>query len=156
TLLGMPAARGLFQQAILQSGAGSNLTTRPRAAQVAQALLAKLELETSQLSTMADVPLDDLLKVQPELGREYGGVQAYSPIIDGETLPQHPSVMLAQGSAANVAILAGSNRDEWRLFALMRGSSEVDDEQLTQIFGDAAKSALAIYTEARADGSPEK
>src|SRR6266480_5949943 len=42
TLLGMPAAHGLFQRAILQSGAGSDLTTRSRATNVAQALLAKL------------------------------------------------------------------------------------------------------------------
>jgi para-nitrobenzyl esterase len=155
TLLGMPAAHGLFQRAVLQSGAGSDLTTRPRATNVAQALLAKLGLETSQLSALAEVPFEALLKVQPELGREFGGVQAFSPIIDGETLPQHPSAMIAQGSAADVAILAGTNRDEWRLFALMSGGPKVDEVQLTQLFGDEAQRALAIYTEARADTSPE-
>src|SRR2546425_609921 len=31
TLLGMPAAHGLFQRAVLQSGAGSDMTTRSRA-----------------------------------------------------------------------------------------------------------------------------
>src|SRR5262249_42920768 len=57
-LLGMPAAQGLFQRAILQSGAaGSELATRPQATQVAQALLAKLSLEPSQLAALADVPL---------------------------------------------------------------------------------------------------
>ncbi len=155
TLLGMPAAHGLFQRAILQSGAGSDLTTRPRATNVAQALLAKLGLESSQLSALAEVPFEALLKVQPELGREFGGVQAFSPIIDDETLPQHPSAMIAQGSAADVAILAGTNRDEWRLFALMSGGPKVDEVQLTQLFGDEAQRALAIYTEARADTSPE-
>jgi para-nitrobenzyl esterase len=154
TLLGMPAAQGLFQRAVLQSGAGSDLTTRPRATRVTQALLAKLGLETSQLSALADVPLEALLKIQPELGREFGGILAYSPIVDGDTLPQHPSAMIAQGSAANVAILAGTNRDEWRLFALMSGGPKVDEEQLKQIFGDAAETALTIYTEARADKSP--
>src|SRR5438270_1115220 len=101
TLLGMPAAHGLFQRAVLQSGAGSDLTTRSRATKVAQALLAKLGLQTSQLAALADVPLEALLKIQPELGREFGSVQAFSPMIDGDTLPQHPSAMIAQGSAAN-------------------------------------------------------
>ena len=64
TLLGMPAAHGLFQRAVLQSGAGSDMTTRSRATKVAQALLAKLGLETSQLSALADVPLEALLKSQ--------------------------------------------------------------------------------------------
>ncbi len=154
-LLGMPAAQGLFRRAILQSGAAGNLATRPQATKVAQALLAKLDLETSQLSALADVPLETLLKIQPELGREFGGVQAFSPLIDGETLPQHPLAMIAQGSAADVAILAGTNRDEWRLFAMMSGGSKVDEGQLKRIFGDAAQQALATYTEARADRSPE-
>ncbi|HEX6477841.1 MAG TPA: carboxylesterase/lipase family protein [Ktedonobacteraceae bacterium] len=155
-LLGMPAARGLFQRAILQSGAAGDLPTRPQAAKVAQALLARLGLEASQLVTLAYVPLEALLKIQPELGREFGGVRAFSPTIDGETLPQHPLVaMIAQGSAAQVAILTGTNRDEWRLFAMMSGGPRVDEEQLTRIFGDEAKPVLATYTQARADTSPE-
>jgi para-nitrobenzyl esterase len=154
-LLGMPAAKGLFQRAILQSGAASNLATRPQAAKVAQALLAKLGLQTSELSALAQVPLETLLKIQPELGREFGGVQAYSPVIDGETLPQHPLTRIAQGSASNVAILVGTNHDEWRLFALLSGRSTVDEQQLKQIFGDEAQRVLATYTEARADKSPE-
>ena len=154
-LLGMPAAHGLFQRAILQSGAAGFLPTRLQATHVAQALLAKLGLETSQLAAVADVPLEALLTIQPELGREFGGIQAYSPMIDGETLPQHPLAMIAQGSAAHVAILAGTNRDEWRLFAMMSGGPKVDEVQLKQIFGDEAKRALAKYTQARADQSPE-
>lgn len=154
-LLGMPAARGLFQRAVLQSGAAGNVTTRSQATEVAQALLAKLGLETSQLSTLADVPLETLLALQPELGREFGGIRAYSPMIDGATLPQHPVAMIAQGSAAGVAILAGTNRDEWRLFALMSGGPKVDEEQLKRIFGDEAQQALAMYTQARADASQE-
>jgi para-nitrobenzyl esterase len=154
-LLGMPAAQGTFQRAILQSGAAGNLTKRPQATEIAQALLAKLGLKPSQLSALTEVPLDTLLKVQPELGREFGDVRAFSPMIDGQTLPQHPLAMIAKGSAANVAILAGTNRDEWRLFALMSGGSKVDEELLKQIFGDEAKTALTMYTEARADQSPE-
>lgn len=155
TLLGMPEAHGLFQRAILQSGAASNVTTRSQATQVAQALLAKLDLHPSQLSALADVPVDTLLEIQPELEREFGGIQAYSPLIDGETLPRHPLAMIAQGSAADVAILTGTNRDEWRLFTLMSGGAKVDEEELERTFGDQAESALAMYTQARVDGSPE-
>lgn len=154
-LLGMPAAHRLFQRAILQSGAAGDLPTRSQATRVAQALLAKLGLEPSQLSALAEVPLETLLQVQPELGREFGGVRAFSPVIDGEALPQHPLAMIAQGLAANVAILAGTNRDEWRLFAMMGGGPKVDEELLKRIFGDQAKPVLTAYTEARADKSPE-
>lgn len=37
----------------------------------------------------------------------------------------------------------------------MSGGPKVDEERLKQLFGDAAEPALAIYTEARADKSPE-
>lgn len=154
-LLGMPAAQGLFQRAILQSGAASNLTTRTQATQVAQAFLTKLGLEAAQLAALVDVPPEVLLKIQPELGRESGGVRAFSPVIDGETLPQHPLAMIAQGSAARVAILMGTNRDEWRLFSMMNGGPKVDEEQLQRLFNDAASQVLATYTEARTDQSPE-
>src|SRR5581483_3536866 len=154
-LLGMKAAQGLFQRAILQSGAAGDLPTRSQASRVAQALLARLGLQPSRLASLAEVPLEALLNIQPELGREFGGVQALSPVIDGETLPQHPLAMLARGSAANVAILTGTNRDEWRLFAMLSGGANVDQKQLTRIFGDAAQQVLATYTEARTDGSEE-
>lgn len=152
-LLGMPAAHGLFQRAILQSGAASNVTTRVHATQVAQALLTRLGQQTAQSSALAEVPVETLLAVQPELGREFGGVRAFSPVIDGETLPQHPLAMIAQGSAANVAILTGTTRDEWRLFAMMSGGPKVDEEQLARTFGERASQALALYTQARADAS---
>jgi para-nitrobenzyl esterase len=154
-LLGMPAANGLFRRAILQSGSVGNLTTRPQATKVAQALLAKLGLQISELSALAEVPLETLLKIQPELGREFGGIRAYNPVIDGETLPQHPLAMIAQGSAASTAILVGTNRDEWRLFAMMSGGARVDEQQLKQLFGDEAQHVLTTYTEARTDKSPE-
>jgi len=154
-LLGMPAARGLFQRAILQSGAAGNLVTRAQATRVARGLLAKLNLETDQLSALSDVPVETLLQIQPELGREFGGIQAYSPIIDGVTLPEHPLAMIAGGSAANVALLMGTTRDEWRLFAMMTGGPKIDETQLTRLFGDAAPQVLTLYTQARADASPE-
>lgn len=154
-LLGMPAAQGLFQRAILQSGAAGNLVTRAQAQRVAQGLLAKLNLATDQLATLRDVPVETLLQIQPELGREFGGIQAFSPMIDGVTLPQHPLAMIAGGSAATVAVLMGTTRDEWRLFAMMAGGPKIDEAQLTRLFGDEAAQVLATYTQARADASPE-
>jgi para-nitrobenzyl esterase len=153
-LLGIPAARGLFKRAILQSGAAGDLPTGAEATRVAQALLTRLGLDPSQVEALAEVPLETLLKVQPELGQEFGGVRAFSPVIDGETLPQHPLAMLAQGSAKDVAVLLGTNRDEWRLFALMSGGVQVNEALLKRLFGDSAQRVLALYTVAREDHSP--
>ncbi len=154
-LLGMPAARGLFKRAILQSGAAGDLPTHSEATKVAQALLTQLGLDPSRPDALAEVPLETLLKAQPELGRAFGGLRAFSPTIDGETLPQHPLAMLAQGLAADVAILLGTNRDEWRLFAMMSGGPQVDEALLTRLFDDSAQQVLSLYSAAREDHSPE-
>ena len=154
-LLGMPAARGLFQRAILQSGAAGELPSGSEATRVARALLSKLNVDPARLEALDELPLEVLLKLQPELGREFGEVRAFSPVIDGETLPQHPLAMLAQGSARDVAVLLGTNRDEWRLFALLSGGAQADEQLLTRLFGDSAQQVLSQYIAAREDHSPE-
>src|SRR3712207_215533 len=68
TLLALPAARGLFQRAILQSGAASNAMSRERANEVAGRLLEALGIPREKSETIRDVPARDLLAAQ---GRVY-------------------------------------------------------------------------------------
>jgi para-nitrobenzyl esterase len=155
-LLAMPAAHGLFQRAILQSGAASNVSTCPKATRIASALLAKLRVKPSQLSSLADMPVENLLTVQSALGREFSErYHALGPVIDGATLPLHPLTLLKRGAAANVAILTGTCRDEWRGYAAMTGGPKVDEEKLGRLFSGDFQHALALYAAARADESPE-
>src|SRR5579885_771717 len=66
-LLAMPAARGLFARAILESGASSSmLLTREQAAGITQMVLKKLDLSASQVLALTDVPAETLLTVQEE------------------------------------------------------------------------------------------
>jgi para-nitrobenzyl esterase len=65
------------------------------------------------------------LIVETRYGKVQGSKQGSISVWKGIPFAQHPSAMIAQGSAANVAILAGTNRDEWRLFALMKGSYKI-------------------------------
>ncbi|HLY81536.1 MAG TPA: carboxylesterase/lipase family protein [Acidimicrobiales bacterium] len=141
TLLAMPAAAGLSQAAILQSGSTSAHRSRTQADNVTRSVLTFLGVGPGQL---ADVPVAKLLEAQLAVsgGAQVSGYLAFQPVVDGTSLPTAPSDAIAAGSAAGVRVLAGSNRDEMTLFLafdskladldrpglLARGAALVDEE----------------------------
>jgi para-nitrobenzyl esterase len=146
TLLAMPAAQGLFQRAILESGACHNVTPSEHATEVTQAMLQQLNIAPDQISGLLEVPAEQLLLAQEAIARRFPGL-LYMPVINGNALPRHPSVLLKEGAARDIAILIGTNRDESRLFTLMAPDGpQVNEKRLQEFFGDAAQETLAIYT----------
>ncbi len=117
TLLGTPAARGLFHRAIAQSGAAHNVSSRERAAQVGLTLLEKLGLERP--NGLEQIPLDGLLDAQRAttlaLGLRAGGMP-WQPTLDGELLAVPPLEAISKGASRDIPLLVGTNRDEWNLF----------------------------------------
>lgn len=156
-LLAMPAARGLFKRAILESGASSSiLLTREQATSITQMVLKKLDLPASHVLVLTEMPAETLLTVQEEVDREWRGLAAFAPVIDRVTLPKHPLELIAQGAGLPVPLLIGYNRDEWRLFTvLLGGDTEEVKADLSQIFGAATGQVHEIYTQGRADKAPD-
>lgn len=156
-LLAIPAARGLFQRAILESGASTSLLlTREQATSITRAVLKKLDLHTSDILALTEIPGETLLTVQEEVDREWEGIEAFAPVIDGVTLPGHPLEVLRQGEGLMVPLLIGTNRDEWRLWtALLGGNIEEVKAELSRIFGAATEHVHEIYTQRRADKAPD-
>ncbi len=122
TLLGTPAARGLFHKAIPQSGACHTGATVERANRTAERILARLGVPPSNPDALRALAPAQLLKgtlladgktPDPELG------MPYQPAIDGTNVPKIAIEMVADGSAANVAVMAGSTLEEWKLFSIM-------------------------------------
>jgi para-nitrobenzyl esterase len=151
-LLAMPAARGLFHRAILQSGAPTLSTpTREDAAKIARRVVAELEVTIDEL---AEVPLDRLLAVQDRLGQDLG-LAAFTPYIDFATVPRPPSEILRDGGAAGIPLLLGSNRDEWNLFEVFLGTATVDafKAPLRQRLGPLLDRLVETYRDRHADRS---
>jgi para-nitrobenzyl esterase len=149
-LLGMPAARGLFDRAILQSGATPLLPqSRADATALARAVLAELGVGVEAL---ADVPVERLLAIQVQLNRTRG-LGAIAPYVDGVSLPRPPFETVREGGAP-VPLLLGSNRDEWRLFDVLFGeaSTHASRAAYLQRFGDDLLPIHASYREGRAAG----
>ncbi len=155
-LLGAPAARGRFRRAIVQSGAASNVHDRDRATAVARQVLDALGLGPGDADRLQDVPADDLLAAQGSVAaRASIAGLAFQPVVDGTVLPAEPLEAVAAGQAGDVNLLAGTNRDEMRLFvALEPALADIDHAglaaRLAEIFGPgAAEQALATYQRGR-------
>ncbi|CAN5773378.1 carboxylesterase/lipase family protein [soil metagenome] len=134
TLLGLPGAAGLFHKAILQSGACAHVHDSDSAEGVTRQFLDELEVTPADLSPLWELPTGDLLAAQQRVGQlwPFSAGLPFQPVIDGVTLPGHPSVRVAAVAAAHVALLLGTTSEEMKLFLLMDPSiGQLDEDGLT-------------------------
>jgi para-nitrobenzyl esterase len=151
TLLAMPAARGLFHRAILESGAPSlGPATRADATEVARGVVEAL----GGVAGLADLPIDRILAVQEQLSQAHG-LGAFGPYVDGVTVPRLPIDLIREGSAAGIPLLLGSNRDEWNLFEVLFGEVSVEAFQpmLRERLGPLLDPLLEVYRDNHGDRS---
>ena len=128
-LLAAPAAQGLFHRAIEQSG-----PPRAMPAELAGEMAVML-LEELGVGTVADlrrVPVTALLKAQESLYAQRPRTPLMlTPVVDGAVLQADPLKAIADGAAADVPLLIGTNRDEFKFFsARYPGSSHPDEGAL--------------------------
>lgn len=168
--LALPSAEGLFRQAILQSGAGHHALTSPTATRVGGYLAERLNVAHTR-EALAQVPLDQLIAAQQALaveaqlmpdparwGEVAANLMAFEPVIDGEVLPDLPIRRIAAGSARNVRVLAGANREEQRLFMVPNGLIDMVNDELLQMavagYGLPVDKTLELYRGTRPGASP--
>ena len=137
TLLGLPAARGLFAGAIPQSGAASTINSAAEAAQVTSVFLEELSPDGNAESALAGLhtaAVEDLLAAQARCIRrlEDAGRSSLRPVVDGDVLPSAPLDAIRAGSARGVAVMVGCTRDECKLFALQDSQLQQLDEASLQ------------------------
>jgi para-nitrobenzyl esterase len=166
TLLGLPAAKGLFVKAIPESGAAHAARTAEEAEELADAFLVELGIEKGPgaVDRLRDLPMQTLLEAQAKLvEREMGaggrGIP-FAPVVDGVVLPEPPIDAIGKGQAAGVQVLIGTTREEWKLFTMMDpGIAKLDDDgaarRLTGMVRDSsgAPSVIAHYRTTRPDAS---
>ncbi|HKU43663.1 MAG TPA: carboxylesterase family protein [Polyangiales bacterium] len=117
TLLCMPAARGLFQRAIAQSGAALDVLRPEEAAQVSDQFLRAANIAPEQIERVLELDVPQLLAAQRIAGRTRGGL-AFGPVVDPASLPLSPGEAIASGACAKVPLVIGTNRDEINLFRM--------------------------------------
>jgi para-nitrobenzyl esterase len=169
-LLAMPSAQGLFGQAVLQSGAAHHVLSVATATRIGGYVAERLGLPAER-EALAGVPLDQLTAAQQAVAGEvltvpdparWGEVlvnlMAFEPVVDGEVLPGLPIRRIAAGSAGDVAVLAGANRDEQRLFLVPNGLIDLVNDQFLQAAVAAyqvpVEKTLEVYRSARPGATP--
>ncbi len=161
TMMAMPNTTGLFEKAIIQSGAPNLLRTPEAAEQTARHILDELGIEPGDAGRLREVPAEDLAAAQDRATPRSKGV-FYGPVVDDELVPVDPYHAIAEGHASSVSLLVGTNEDEMRFFlAADPAVPNLDEEGLldrvTKLIGEGedaaerAKAAITTYRAARAE-----
>ena len=120
-LLGAPSARGLFHRAILQSGAAHNVSPLANGLRIAELFRDALGQPDATLDALRALPVETILHAQAQVvdtsWRQVEGL-AFQPMVDGTVIPRAPLEAVGAGAVRDVALLVGTNLEEWRLFAL--------------------------------------
>ncbi len=160
TLLAMPAARGLFHRAIIESGATIKLVERELAANVARQLVAALGLTKPTVREVQQVPLDRMMSAYFSVVRKMNVdqmTQGFSPVVDGKIIPAHPFHPTASPVSADVPVMLGSTRTELTSSADREAFSLSEDamrDRIRNLLGDNAASAIEVYRKTNPGATP--
>jgi para-nitrobenzyl esterase len=152
TLLAMPAAKGLFHRAIIQSGSNVKGVSTGEATKTAHLLMEKLGVKTAE--QLQQVPMDQLVAATLSTrGLRLG------PVVDGKTLPGGPFDPAAPAISSDVPLLIGTVEfevnffpatkldpiDDAELHAAVKQATHADDAEVDKL--------IAIYRKGRPNAS---
>ncbi len=119
TLMAMPAAKGLFHHVIAQSAVCHPLSYRTLATkEFYELLMVKLGLKAGDIDGLRRVPVKKLIEADPTHEAVESGSFLLSdnpilgPVIDKNTLPEHPISAIHKGMAREIELLIGTNQNE--------------------------------------------
>lgn len=122
TLMAVPSAKGLFQKAIAESGAPKNIWGPEFSSAFTKRYLQLVGVDTAHLEKLKTINADTMAvamrKLLDMICIEATPNKTIAPTLDGSFLPQNLMEAIQSGSAANVPLLIGTNKDEATLFAL--------------------------------------
>jgi para-nitrobenzyl esterase len=162
-LLAMPAAKGLFHRAIIESGAAVRVVDRDVAVRNAEQLLALLGVDKANVRELQKLPVEKIMaayfavvRENPVVDPSFGG---FSPTVDGKILPQHPFYPKASPVSADVPVMIGCTRTEMTLFSLNDPSAfSLDDTEMRKRMGDLlggqASNMIDLYRKLNPGASP--
>ena len=132
TLLASPAAKGLFQRAIMMSGSGQAVLSGEQADRIADKYASVLKIKNTAEAYRRLSPeqlMAAQLKVTPKMvklnTKEYAdpgsGTALFFPVIDGDIVPAVPLTSVQQGASSAIDVMVGYNSDEANYFLVPSG-----------------------------------
>jgi len=169
TLMVMPAAKGLFHRAIVQSGSMARGASMERSAKIAADLLAELGLNASGVTQLQELPYQKLVEAggavqrkNPRVGlpniRKMAETLVWAPVIDGAAVPRHPFDPDAPAISAEVPMLVGTVLNEF-----LNGVGHPEYEVMTidevkkrvgDMYGDRSGQIIEVFQQAHPKEKP--
>ncbi|MGA1797341.1 carboxylesterase/lipase family protein [Sphingomonas sp. 4RDLI-65] len=116
TLMGMPAAAGLFHRAATMSGQQVTVSGPLNATARTRAYLAKLGVAEGDLSPLLAMPVETLVEALDATDPILGGGVYFGPVLDMAWLTRHPFWPDANPLGNRIPMMLGNTHDETRGF----------------------------------------
>jgi para-nitrobenzyl esterase len=124
----------LFDRAILQSGGLERVRSTAAASAVAEQFLS-----TGALTCAEEPGIGEILAAQRSIPSGFVPPQGpFHPCIDSDVIREHPLVVARTRAMPAIPVLAGTTRDEWRIF-----DATLDDDVFTEQYVRDRAQALA-------------
>jgi para-nitrobenzyl esterase len=158
TLMAMPAAKGLFHKAIVQSGSQLRLASAEASAAQAAAVLKELAAQGIGMEQLTQVPAARLVEIATGVKNKLQSTNPRAPIserlgwqpwLDGTIVTSHPFDPQAPALAAQVPMLIGTTMHEFSPAGAMPDPRALTDEwlatEVSKTYGPAASDIVAAF-----------
>ncbi len=165
TLMCMPAAKGLFHKAIIQSGTLLNVMTEEKSQALGSKVLENLNIGSEDLDKLNTIPYADLVKAGNDAVMEISGPRkpgsptmfGFAPSVDGSVLLQQPFSPGFSDISKDIPLMMGTTLNELMQTAYSEKelSLEEAEERLQETYGEQTKDYVSLYKEAYPDFTPQ-
>jgi len=153
-LMAMPAAKGLFHRAAVESGSLLDASNPEDSAKLGAAVLEQLGISPAEIDKIQEVPVDKLISAGIAGVRslappfQAGGAFrlpriGWQPTVDGKNLPTQPCDPVAPAMSAQIPLLVGTVLNEF--------STALYDAKLATLTNDELKERVAAQYKDKAD-----
>ena len=132
TLMASPYSKGLFQKAIVESASAKGASDKKVLASITKEYLQKLGISADNISKLYSLPTDSFFVASKELAAKYRwsmrDFRIFSPVTGDDFLPMPINEAIENGTAKDIPMIIGTNKDECNLFAILRGNKPTPEK----------------------------
>jgi len=165
TLMCMPAAKGLFHKAIIQSGTLLNVMTKEKSQALGLAVLENLGLTADDVEKLDTIPYLNLVKAGNDAIAKISGPRkpgsptmfGFAPSADGVVLLQQPFSPGFADISKDIPLMIGSTLNELMRTAYAEKDLTLEQakERLEKVYGDRTNKYIELFAKAYPDYTPQ-
>lgn len=162
-LMAMPAAKGLFHRAIIESASSGFKVAEPADTARAAELLMK-QMDVTSPAALREMPAGKLLAAMTAAIKANGGIDNFRPMRDGRSLPVHPFSPSAPALSSHVPLLIGTAQQEAAFymasdmanFSMTREKAVARAGKFVGVDAPSAEKLFAAYEASHPGASPSQ